>query len=463
MKKILFFMFIFLGFILNASTIEKDGDGYIVSDQQESKEIKFSFKDTLIKPGSFGTGGYIPSCHGLIPMGIKINLFYGAESKSYLKGRGIARWPESVKVFFKGTPNGGHAEMNYGIKMEGLLKNCFTKKVTELSKWLNFDLQFFDEKTFDPFALDGSPDNPVSMEDSIDSFHLWDGTLDDMTGGAISISLPFIGSLTKLISFSFDLDGKMYMEIFGGKIALDDKTQRAVFSDDDYLLIDPPLVGTKMEVPVHYEALVYYDTVFRLIITIKIKILELSFPIPIEIPGYNATKRWVFNQQKVTFDFPAVFIENRMHEYQNTIPGDEDYWEFDVENIGTRKLDGVLVSSNNEFMVIPKEVTLKPGEKTTVTVFFKPYSEGKKTGAINFYSNDPVEPVTKVALFGSSSESDTQWNAVKNGEKPKYVEKQVNSGCSLVNINETQSKTNEVIILLILLGLFFIVKRRIMR
>jgi len=70
-----------------------------------------------------------------------------------------------------------------------------------------------------------------------------------------------------------------------------------------------------------------------------------------------------------------------------------------------------------------------------VTVFFKPYEEGFKKGGSTFYSNDPVEPVTWVALFGYSSESGTFYSKVKEGDEPRY-EVKTPAGCSLTVLGE---------------------------
>ena len=102
--------------------------------------------------------------------------------------------------------------MFYGVNMEGKWKNCISNKEQEISKWLNFDLSFADEKTVQPFLLDGNVDNPVSMEDSIDHFKIWEGTVADMVGGSCGISIPLIGDICSLIKLKFEFDGKMYLK-----------------------------------------------------------------------------------------------------------------------------------------------------------------------------------------------------------------------------------------------------------
>jgi hypothetical protein len=259
-----------------------------------------------------------------------------------------------------------------------------------------------------------------------------------MVGGSCGLSIPFIGDICSLIHFKFELDGKMYVEIFGSRIALDEKQGRSIFSDDQYLVIEPPLVGTIMEIPVHYESKVYYETIIIFTITIRIRILELEFPIPIEIPIADGDKIWTYNSQTVYFNFPAIFIDRRSHKFADTVPGDEDYWEFEVENIGSRPLEGKIISDNSNFIVMPDTVNLDPGGSTTVTVFFKPYDVGTKKGTIKFYSNDPVEPYTTVSLFGYSSESDTQWTKVIEGDEPRWEVVSKGNGCSVSVIGGEQ-------------------------
>jgi len=413
-----------------SAEIVQEGDEWRVYDQQYSEEVEFEYRDVIIPRTKWGTGDWFPGCGGLIPLSIKFNVEYGAEMGAKMKGRSLAKWPESVKVYWEGTPDGGTADMFYGIWMEALWKNCFTGAENELSEWLNFDLSFEDAKVYQPFLLDGNVDNPVSMEDSIDHFLLYEGTLADMVGGSCGLSIPFIGDLCSLIHFKFELDGKMYVDIFGSRIALDEKQQRSIYSDNQYLVIEPPVVGTLMEIPVHYESKVYYQTVFILTVTIRIRILELEFPIPIEIPVWEGDKIWTYNSQTVYFNFPAIFIDNRAHRFADTVPGDEDYWEFEVENIGTRDLEAKVVSDDPNFIVLPDTVKLVPGGSTTVTVFFKPYDVGVKKGVSKFYSNDPVEPVTTVSLFGYSSETDTQWTQVIEGDEPRWEIIKTGKGCS---------------------------------
>jgi hypothetical protein len=414
--------------------IRQEGDEWRVYDEQYSEEIHFEYRDVLIPYTKWGTGDWMPGCKGLIPVSIKLNLEYGAEMGAEMKGRALAKWPEAVKVYWEGTPESGKADMWYGITMEALWKNCFSGKEQELSEWLNFDLSFQDNKVFQPFLLDGNVDNPVSMEDSIDHFDLYEGTLADMVGGSCGLSIPFIGDICSLIHFKFELDGKMYVEIFGSRIALDEKQQRSIYSDDQYILVESPVVGTVLEIPVHYESRVFQETIIVITITIRIRILELEFPIPITIPIYNADKIWRYNSQSVSFNFPSIYIDRRMHSFSDTVPGDEDYWEFEVSNIGSRDLEAKVVSDDPNFIILPDVVNLSPGGSTTMTVFFKPYSVGDKKGVINFYSNDPVEPHTTVAIFGYSSETQTQWSKVIEGDEPRWELVKKGGGCSLTVI-----------------------------
>ena len=413
--------------------IAHEGDEWRVYDEQYSDEIEFEHSDILVPHNKWGTGEWLPSdCGGVMPLALLFNVEYGAEMSSKMRGRAKAQWPESVKVFFDGTPDGGHAEMYYGISMEAKWKNCYAGgEEQELSKWLNFDLSFADEKTFQPFLLDGNVDNPVSMEDSIDNFQLYEGTLAEMVGGSCGLSVPGIGDLCSLVHFNFELDGKMYVEMFGSRIGLDEKQERSIFSDNQYLVIEPPLVGTVMDIPVFYESKTYYQAEVTITVTITIKILDLQFPIPIEIPVVNGEKFWEYNPQNVQFSFPAVFIESRAHKFADTMPGDEDYWEFEVENIGSRAMEAKVVSNDSNFIVIPDVLFIEPGSASTVTVFFKPYDVGAQKGVVTIYSNDPVEPDTKVSLFGYSSENDTQWTQVIEGDEPRWEVGTSGSGCSI--------------------------------
>ena len=435
MKKI-FYSLLFSALLISAAPvgaeIVRDGDEWRVYDEQYSDEVEFEYRDVLIEHNKWGTGDWLPGCSGIIPLSVLFNVEYGAEMGAKMKGRAKAQWPESVKVFFEGTPEGGSADMFYGINMEAKWKNCYTGEENELSKWLNFDLSFADEKTFQPFLLDGNVDNPVSMEDSVDHFQLYEGTLAEMVGGSCGLSVPVVGDLCSLVHFSFELDGKMFVEIFGSRIGLDEKQERSIFTDNQYLVIDPSVVGTTMDIPIFYESKTYYNIDVIFTVTITIKILELQFPIPIEIPIVPGTEKlWKYNSENVSFDFPAVFIESRAHKFADTMPGDEDYWEFDVENIGTRAMEAKVVSNDSNFIVIPDTLNIEPGSKASVTVFFKPYDVGTQKGVITIYSNDPVEPVTKVSLFGYSSENDTQWTQVIEGDEPRWEVGTSGSGCSI--------------------------------
>ena len=442
MKKVfysLFFLVVFLTLLPVSAEIVRDGDEWRVYDEQYSDEIEFEYRDVLIEHNKIGTGsfggsqdGWWPGCSGIMPLSLLLNLEYGAEMGAKMKGRARAQWPEAVKVFFEGTPDGGFSDMFYGINMEAKWKNCYTGNEQELSKWLNFDLSFSDEKTFQPFLLDGNVDNPVSMEDSIDHFLIYEGTLADMVGGSCGLNIPVIGDVCSLIHFKFDLDGKMYVEMFGSRIAIDEKQERSIFTDDQYLIIEPPLVGTTMKVPIFYESNTFSKIEIIFTITLRIRILEIQMEFPIKIPLYNNQDLWQYNSQEVEFNFPAIFIESRTHKFADTMPGDEDYWEFDVENIGTRTLEAKVVSDNDSnFIVIPDTLNIEPGAKSSVTVFFKPYAVGKQKGAITIYSNDPVEPVTRVSLFGYSSENDTQWTQVIEGDEPRWEVGTTSHGCSV--------------------------------
>lgn len=434
MKKIFYPLFLsalLLAVLPLSADIVRDGDEWRVYDEQYSDEIEFEYRDVIIEHNKWGTGEWLPGCSGVIPLSVLFNVEYGAEMGAKMKGRAKAQWPESVKLFFEGTPDGGTANMFYGINMDAKWKNCYSGEENELSKWLNFDLSFKDEKTYQPFLLDGNVDNPVSMEDSVDHFQLYEGTLAEMVGGTCGLTIPVVGDICSLVHFNFELDGKMYVEIFGSRIGLDEKQERSIFSDNQYLVIEPPLVGTTMDIPVFYESKTYYQTDVIFTVTITIKILELQFPIPIEIPVAKGEKFWAYNSQDVRFNFPAVFIESRAHKFADTMPGDEDYWEFDVENIGTRAMEAKVVSDDSNFVVIPDTLNIEPGEKSSVTVFFKPYDVGTKKGIITVYSNDPVEPVTKVSLFGYSSENDTQWTQVIEGDEPRWEVGTTGSGCSI--------------------------------
>ena len=441
MKKIFYSLFVsalFLAVLPVSAEIVREGDEWRVYDEQYSDEIEFEYRDVLIEHNKIGTGsisgsqdGWWPGCSGIMPLSLLLNLEYGAEMGAKMKGKARAQWPEAVKVFFEGTPDGGFSDMFYGINMEAKWKNCYTGNEQELSKWLNFDLSFSDEKTFQPFLLDGNVDNPVSMEDSIDHFQIYEGTLADMVGGSCGLNIPVIGDVCSLIHFKFDLDGKMYVEMFGSRIAIDEKQERSIFTDDQYLVIEPPLVGTTMKVPIFYESNTFSKIEFTFTITLRIRILEIEKAIPITITPYDVQKLWQYNSQEVEFNFPAIFIESRSHKFADTMPGDEDYWEFDVENIGTRDMEAKVVSNDSNFIVIPDTLNIEPGAKSSVTVFFKPYDVGKQKGAITIYTNDPVEPVTRVSLFGYSSENDTQWTKVIEGDEPRWEIGSSTHGCSV--------------------------------
>lgn len=441
MKKIFYSLCVsafFLATLPVIAEIVRDGDEWRVYDEQYSDEIEFEHEEVLVKHNKIGTGsfdgsedGWWPGCSGIMPLSLLLNLEYGAEMKAKMSGKARAQWPEAVKVFFEGTPDGGFTNMFYGINMEAKWKNCYTQNVQELSKWLNFDLSFADEKTFQPFLLDGNVDNPVSMEDSIDHFLIYEGTLADMVGGSCGLNIPVIGDVCSLIHFKFDLDGKMYVEMFGSRIAVDEKQERSIFTDDQYLIIEPPLVGTTMKVPIFYESNTFSKIEVTFTITLRIRILEIQMEFPIVIPLYDSQKLWQYNSQEVEFNFPAVFIDSRSHKFADTMPGDEDYWEFDVENIGTRDMEAKIVSNDSNFIVIPDTLNIEPGAKASVTVFFKPYDVGKQKGAITIYTNDPVEPVTRVSLFGYSSENDTQWTQVIEGDEQRWETGTTTHGCSV--------------------------------
>jgi len=436
MKKIFYSLFLsalLLAVLPTSAEIVPNGDEWRVYDEQYSDEIEFEYRDVLVEHKKWGTGDWLPSdCGGLMPLALLFNVEYGAEMGTKMTGKSKAQWPEAVKVYFEGNPDGGHADMFYGINMEAKYKNCYgDKQEHELSKWLNFDLSFADEKTFQPFLLDGNVDNPVSMEDSVDHFQIYEGTLADMVGGSCGLSIPVVGDLCSLVHFNFELDGKMFVEMFGSRIGIDEKQERSVFSDNQYLVIDPPVVGTVMAIPIFYESKVYYNIVITITITITIRILELQFPIPINIEPLREEKLWKYNSQEIEFNFPAIFMESRAHKFADTMPGDEDYWEFDVENIGTRAMEAKVVSNDSNFIVMPDTLNVEPGEKASVTVFFKPYDVGTQKGVISIYSNDPVEPVTKVSLFGYSSENDTQWTQVIEGDEPRWEVGLSTDGCSI--------------------------------
>ena len=436
MKRILYSLFlsaILLAVLPMTAEIVRDGDEWRVYDEQYSDEIEFEYRHVLIPHNSIGlnNGDWWPGCGGLMPLSILFNAEYGAEMGVKMKGRARAQWPEAVKVYFEGSKDGGFADMFYGINMQALWKDCYKNEEHELSKWLNFDLSFADEKTFQPFLLDGNVDNPVSMEDSIDNFLLYEGTLADMVGGSCGLSIPLVGDVCSLIHFKFQLGGTMYVEMFGSRIGLDEKQERSIFTDNQYLVIDPPLVGTVMKIPVFYESNTFHRMSFTLTITLTIRILDLSFDIPLTISPSKGEKLWQYNSQEVEFYFPAVFIESRSHKFADTMPGDEDYWEFDVENIGNRKLEAKVVSNDSNFIVIPDVLNIEPGAKAAVTVFFKPYDVGTQKGVVSIYSNDPVEPLTNVSLFGYSSENDTQWTQVIEGDEPRWEENTTSTGCSI--------------------------------
>ena len=111
-------------------------------------------------------------------------------------------------------------------------------------------------------------------------------------------------------------------------------------------------------------------------------------------------------------------------------------------------------------MVVPHTLHLEPGERHAVRVTFKPYQEGEEKGTITFYSNDPVEPVTRVALSGGSSESDTQWTKTQEGDRPEYKVEEVDSGCAVLTVSDSAGDAFTLLFLLLIPALYVLKRRK---
>ncbi len=472
MKNILIKIFLTAFFILPsiiyaAATPVKTEDGYIVYDEQKSDLIRFKYDDVLVEPGSVGTGDWFPKCTSLMnTVGFptfKINLFYGAAMSMDMAGRGVARWPEAVRLYFEGEENEGHASMDYGIQLEAIRKSCGQNdsQSEPIPNIPNFDLRFFDKKTFTPFLMDGSIQDPISLQDSIDHFDIWSGSLHDLIG--ISIGVGPI-DIAQMLMLSFDLDGYMFAEIFGSKMVIDEKAGRFMSADNQFVVVDPSMVDTNIKVPIHYEAQRYMQIkmVFTIGIYINVVLFDIGVDIPIAIPFNVPKKTWVFNSNTVRFDFPAFFIKERMHNFLRTRPGDDDSWEFEVENIGSKKLVGKMLmeTENNDFVLYGEDVSLDPGESTTVKVVFKPRTEGVKTGVVKFFTNDPVEPETNVALYGYGSKEDEYDSGAKESDESHYSVTTTTGGCSTVIMDDSNSSLAIYILIAAALLSLTVLRRR---
>lgn len=89
--------------------------------------------------------------------------------------------------------------------------------------------------------------------------------------------------------------------------------------------------------------------------------------------------------------------------FQRTLPGSLRPVEITLENTSAaEELRLLLQGVEGPFDIVggPRRITIQPGEKTTVTVLFKPTANGRATGKLLFRSSGHASGAVSVDLFG---------------------------------------------------------------
>ena len=359
--------------------------------ESESQPVLLVDEAPVFDNVSFTTG-VIPSGS---PVGVEFSIGSRGGTTVRMEGDAFLSWPEDVTFSTEGEEGKGYFELDASL-------DAITSIVVDLSSYGGPSGSFeIDHRSllmdgralFDPFALEGSTNPRVEIEDTTDSLQLISYSYEIFAG----VSLDFYADMTPTITVGFE--GVQWL------------ANEGVITQENTPVTITPAQGADFIVDSVFRGA--YDGTIALVFAPQISVSApflgtiplVSFEYPLEL----ITDAFEQDFKPTSYTFPMPELE----------PGSdsEDFGEVEVslmrtvnlpiKSIGNLALTGsAAIEGDAAFTVFPTQFNANPGTEDGLVVTFAPSEVGAAVAELVLTSNDPGYPDIRVALTGEGVESD---------------------------------------------------------
>jgi uncharacterized protein (TIGR03382 family) len=341
----------------------------------------------LFDNAQFSTG-YLPSGS---PLAVQFAIEAVGGADVTMDGEGALSWPEALTLEFTGDPGSGIYVLDASL-------DAVTTVQVDLSEWGYYGEFEIDRRSltmdgatfFDPFVLDGAPQDHVSVTDTAAGTQLIDYSYDIFGGIA---SLEFSADMTP--TFSAGFEGLQWTNNEG---TITQEQEPLPLSFERAAAFDVESVFTAA-----------WNARFDLVFTPTLQVCAsfvgcidvVSFDIPVEI--VSDTFQQDFPAQTYTFPLPMLQPGIASGNFGTIEPGDVANLEVPLEDVGDLAVYGeASIEGTGEFTVYPNQFNALPGTTDGVVVTFAPMAEGEQTAQLVLTSNDPGLPDLTIPLVGNA-------------------------------------------------------------
>lgn len=290
-----------------------------------------------------------------------------------------------------GLPGTGFLAVDTGIEIAGEIGiDIFGLWAGTVPLWTE-QVQLFQADTFDPMLLDQPPAEVL------------------LAGNGLIDPLEF--EITVFTGLDVVLAVEVYPELEASVSGLrvESHTEDGAgvqLSETDWAELAPPDLATDW-LPIELTYVAQYAAGLTVIIEPSVSLdtfigqFQLA-SFPIDVPLTDETGERAFPPVTVAHPLPIL----------GPLPAELDAGEVALEglanvpvtvsNEGALPLEGTArIVGSNDFTVFPEEVYIGPGGTSGVMVSFAPILDGERQVFLEIASNDPVQPVVQIPLFGT--------------------------------------------------------------
>ena len=336
---------------------------------------------------------------GVIPAGSPVGVEFDLDSKGgtdvRMEGEANLSWPEDVTFLAEGDAGKGYFSLNASL-------DAITSVVVDLSSYGgpsgSFEIDHrslkMDGRTlFDPFALDGSANPRVEIEDTTDSTQLINYSYEIFSG----ISLDFTADMTPTITVGFA--GVQWL------------ANEGVITQENTPVTITPEQGADFIVDTVFRGA--YDGTIALVFTPQVSVTApflgtiplVSFEYPLNLVTDEFEQD--FDQVSFTFPMPVLTPGAESEDFGEVEVSQIATLDVPIHNEGNLALEGTAtIEGDGAFTVYPTQFHAGPGGDDGLVVTFAPTEVGDATAELVLTSNDPGYPDVRVALTGTGVEAD---------------------------------------------------------
>lgn len=356
---------------------------------------------------------------GFVPADFPVQVQFAIESTGgvdvTMEGEGNVSWPNALTLLLDPVEGSGLFLLDASL-------DAVTTLAIDLSDWGYYGTFELDRRSlpmdgsavFEPFVLDGSPEEYVEVVDPGDSTSLIDYAYEILPG----LSLEFLASIRPEASVGFSGVGILAN---GAPIEHEGQALSA-----EYEAVGDLLVETI------YEA--DWEAALALVVTPELQVCAdpfgcvtlAAFDIPITL--IDEGMRRDFPSLYPIYPLPLAAPGLAQADFGTVAVGSLENVDLPIVNEGSLALTGeATIVGSADFRVYPTTFTALPGAEDGLVLTFAPTAAGAQTAELVLLSNDPGQPELRIPLVGNAEDL----GADVPGEEEELVTKSLDGcGCA---------------------------------